>query len=1265
MAGDKEEEIIVHIEKKQEIKKENKRKKDEDKKEDKKEEKEEKKDDEREDSDDNQSEEKEKKDDDSDKRKDEKNDNKDLEEKNSESKNPESEANPETTPGEEFGESTGGESGTAGAEGSTAGAEGGAAGTESGIAGTESGIAGTEGGIAGAEGGIAGAEGGIAGVEGGVAGVEGGVAGVEGGAAAGTAGAGAAGAGAGAGGAAAGAGGAAAGAGGAAAGAGGGIAAGGWIVILVIVVIVLILLIGNAIEDAIVDNDIELTTNGKMQLIHVVEDGSDPNVTGDKEQLEVAGKMSEKYASYIGYTKSQISYLYNYSVDENDTDTSGIGTNSAIINKLYSTNFGNNTFNTTGLVDVNDKAPLFMHIMNTEKYNFNKIQWKVYGHNNTEGRDMRDDEMKIDTDLGVKYPKDSTMTAEKFFSMTTPYMLSSAIPRGFAVTEASSNNSKNFASEIPDNDQYLFQMQGGDIFDYDGSIGKSEASLAYQIIKYGLSDITMDKYELTSYSLNTHYLKYIPTEKNDTFTVEVKYTENPLIQGPTQTFGIDRGLTSNISSTYGFNTHTINVGEEVDTSEGDPKKEDYDGHNYLYENVYYISYAKAFDIIKTFNYNFTPYSETDVNERLRADVETPVTSDYFEVDNESHKFNPENVLEGCSSVNDLINKYGCSYRQIGEKTSTTNQQTGEITYTVKYEITGANYTEKKGNRIDVNRIWKDKVNSGGSNSKNFDKEQLFEFNENKEADEGKETIAQSVLSNSDDMTYYSDLIEKKELNIIDILDSNPRVYRNYISPAQAVSRYIGMGRGSGNYYSTQGYRNAKKYLDQIATDNKLPFVYGGSMGYDVQTPGGSGSFMSGMELLRQFISHWEGHEGLADENMNPTTDESNAKYYKVDDIGDGVLTVGHGVNINAHMSQVKEATGQESFYVGQYLEKAAIDKVQIQIIETFVEKVRAEMSGLDLKEYQIHALTDRCYVKGNVNGSANAYRSYWNEATDDKYEELYKQYKDNQGATGEITSKIDFENAFFKNHMDIYVSSTFDAKWPGYEPRQKSEFILFQGGYYSPMAKFWTPSLSPGDINLYNPDGTVNEEKCIELQSWFEENIFGNNFHKAQTLDWAAISFTQYNSTYVSYVTHDEFKLQYYSGNTPCGKHGFIYQCPWWAISRASLYLEAVAPDKWPDGLPGGLGDGRQVAGNISSRYNVPLNTDPSQIKPNSIISYVNGGGWGHVAYVEAVDYVNKVYYQSHCGGGEGWYGITRKPLGVATVGKETFVGSVCMDDLI
>ena len=43
---------------------------------------------------------------------------------------------------------------------------------------------------------------------------------------------------------------------------------------------------------------------------------------------------------------------------------------------------------------------------------------------------------------------------------------------------------------------------------------------------------------------------------------------------------------------------------------------------------------------------------------------------------------------------------------------------------------------------------------------------------------------------------------------------------------------------------------------------------------------------------------------------------------------------------------------------------------------------------------------------------------------------------------------------------------------------------------------------------------------------------------------------------------------------------------------------------------------------------------------PNAIVSFTTSQPEGHVAFVEAVDEVNRVFYISHAGSGKSWYGI-------------------------
>ena len=154
---------------------------------------------------------------------------------------------------------------------------------------------------------------------------------------------------------------------------------------------------------------------------------------------------------------------------------------------------------------------------------------------------------------------------------------------------------------------------------------------------------------------------------------------------------------------------------------------------------------------------------------------------------------------------------------------------------------------------------------------------------------------------------------------------------------------------------------------------------------------------------------------------------------------------------------------------------------------------------------------------------------------------------------------------------------------------------------------------------------------------------------------------TQYDSYYCSIVQGQFFARSGDSGHT--GPSGYLFQCPWWARARASLYLYQKDPEKWANGFAS-RGDGKDVAKNVANDFGIPLETNPYNIRPNSIISMVNSGQYGHVAYVECVDYVNGYYYVSHCGSGQHWYGITKHKIGSGTGSSSTIVGMVCLDDL-
>lgn len=169
--------------------------------------------------------------------------------------------------------------------------------------------------------------------------------------------------------------------------------------------------------------------------------------------------------------------------------------------------------------------------------------------------------------------------------------------------------------------------------------------------------------------------------------------------------------------------------------------------------------------------------------------------------------------------------------------------------------------------------------------------------------------------------------------------------------------------------------------------------------------------------------------------------------------------------------------------------------------------------------------------------------------------------------------------------------------------------------------------------NLYNSNGTVNQEKIKELEKWLEQEY---NLIPAGT----EFAYAYANRAACEAVTG---KYLGFSGwcaeNKPNSKFGgctHIYQCPWWSQGRASEVENTKV-------LIGG--DGGMIYANAKNK-----NSSDGRIyevgntaRPGAIVSYVaNGSKTGHTAYVEAVDTVNKCYYISHCGSGKKWYGIQK-----------------------
>ena len=200
---------------------------------------------------------------------------------------------------------------------------------------------------------------------------------------------------------------------------------------------------------------------------------------------------------------------------------------------------------------------------------------------------------------------------------------------------------------------------------------------------------------------------------------------------------------------------------------------------------------------------------------------------------------------------------------------------------------------------------------------------------------------------------------------------------------------------------------------------------------------------SGSKLLVEYIHTWENASGAP-------TNEDGTKYIIYTD-GYGNPTVGYGIDIfNGGYASLFQQAGYPT-NVGGEVDKEFVDALEEQTIQLKIESIKAATTGLDLKEYQIHALVSRAYNCGTsgailvTRGSpslnfVDSYKKYWNSEEDDQYED-----RDNNA---------NFNHKLYTQYMSKPVTSKGEYVY-GLERRRKSEWILFQTGYYDVLDKWY------------------------------------------------------------------------------------------------------------------------------------------------------------------------------------------------------------------
>lgn len=360
------------------------------------------------------------------------------------------------------------------------------------------------------------------------------------------------------------------------------------------------------------------------------------------------------------------------------------------------------------IVNVEDKLPLYKHILLTEKYNFNSVDWIKYSHVAVSGEKVKD--YKEDKEQGLKYPDTTKNNAgdpkeiklDKFIDLTLPYLQTWYIPL------AMSNASVLSGTETDNNRAPAF---------------------SYNIIKEAYSNIVANWYELKKHTTVTRYYTYDEVKKHDFVTVEVVEREYEngdknysLRLGSSQTIE-DSRTPKNTRTTSGLAGGTV-----------DPMKEEAVSQKDEYSSNFYIEKAEVFDakIINQFNYQV--YSDADAAKRKNADSTSESTATYAKtMSTEDINKKGENAMYGLtvdskgniSGANlDKVSSFGNGIPQ-NDPTNTTKSTTA-----YSYSVTFKQYTDyENGLEHTVTRIWKDKLSQTDSKTSDYTIDDLITYNQ--------------------------------------------------------------------------------------------------------------------------------------------------------------------------------------------------------------------------------------------------------------------------------------------------------------------------------------------------------------------------------------------------------------------------------------------------------------------------------------------------------------------------------------------------------
>lgn len=411
-------------------------------------------------------------------------------------------------------------------------------------------------------------------------------------------------------------------------------------------------------------------------------------------------------------------------------------------------------------------------MLNAERLNFNRIIWKEVTREETP--QVKDIELTTDEDTNLKYPDndEDDKELEDFADMVIPYLQSYIIPTSMLsgiAAEDIGNVLGNFAYQIMDKAYHQIQINQYTV----QNVTKHQS-----IIKYITDNITVDLY--------THTIQYM-----DVCVDEETGVESPCMKTTTQKVYDLAKLKADVEALKEKYNNALVEGEPaqdyyerigvLDTSKYFAEKVDKD-------IVYGVVEAETIKSYMSVEYEQKIYNQNDVDNFLSADSVSMVgVKDY-------------------NTVNAVINDKLSGY--LGYNTLTDCEPAGTLNLSVEV---GQDFTYK--------HYWQDDLDVKDTVQRNYTTNDVIAYLSTDNIEKTKrvyeytqeeidEEIEYDYKLTFSDTQYYDSLESDKELNKIDIINSDPDVYNDYLQEGTNFSTNIGFSRS----HLSQSYQMMKNYL---------------------------------------------------------------------------------------------------------------------------------------------------------------------------------------------------------------------------------------------------------------------------------------------------------------------------------------------------------------------------------------------------------------------------------------------------------------------